>query len=55
MKGAANFSNTGDIDLAAFKAGNDVMLMSEDVEIGVDKIMDALIMGRLQKSVWRIR
>ncbi|WP_203256822.1 glycoside hydrolase family 3 N-terminal domain-containing protein [Hyunsoonleella ulvae] len=41
MKGAADFSDTGDIDLAAFKAGNDVMLMSEDVQIGVSKIIEA--------------
>ncbi|SEQ40778.1 beta-glucosidase [Hyunsoonleella jejuensis] len=59
MKGASNFSDTGDIDLAAFKAGNDVMLMSEDVEIGVDKIMDAYNNGevteeRLAHSVKKI-
>ncbi len=41
MKGAADFDETGDIDLAAFKAGNDVMLMSEDVEIGILKIVRA--------------
>lgn len=50
MKGAANFSHTGDIDLAAFKAGNDVMLMSEDVEIGVDKIMDAYNNGEISEE-----
>jgi beta-glucosidase-like glycosyl hydrolase len=31
MKGASNFSNPGEIDLQAFLAGNDVMLMSNDV------------------------
>jgi beta-glucosidase-like glycosyl hydrolase/CubicO group peptidase (beta-lactamase class C family) len=41
MKGAADFSETGAIDLAAFKAGNDVMLMSEDVELGIAKIIKA--------------
>lgn len=50
MKGAADFSHTGDIDLAAFKAGNDVMLMSEDVEIGVDKIMDAYNNGEITEE-----
>ena len=30
MKGVAEFSEPGDIDLAAFLAGNDVMLISED-------------------------
>ncbi|EDM43086.1 b-glycosidase, glycoside hydrolase family 3 protein [unidentified eubacterium SCB49] len=31
MKGAANFSAPGEIDLAAFLAGNDVLLISEDI------------------------
>ncbi|MFS4481641.1 glycoside hydrolase family 3 N-terminal domain-containing protein [Hyunsoonleella sp. 2307UL5-6] len=50
MKGAADFSHTGDIDLAAFKAGNDVMLMSEDVEIGVDKLIDAYNSGEITED-----
>jgi len=59
MKGAANFSETGDIDLAAFKAGNDVMLMSEDVGVGVSKIIEAYHAGditeeRLAHSVKKI-
>ena len=41
MNGVSNFSETGDIDLAAFKAGNDVMLISEDVAIGVSKIKES--------------
>ncbi|MEL6812310.1 MAG: glycoside hydrolase family 3 N-terminal domain-containing protein [Bacteroidota bacterium] len=31
MKGAANFREPGEIDLAAFLAGNDVLLISEDI------------------------
>ncbi|GAA4807522.1 glycoside hydrolase family 3 N-terminal domain-containing protein [Litoribaculum gwangyangense] len=59
MKGAADFDETGDIDLAAFKAGNDVMLMSADVGIGVSKIMNAYYEGditeaRLEHSVKKI-
>lgn len=59
MKGAADFSETGDIDLAAFKAGNDVMLMSEDVGVGVSKIIEAYKNGeiteaRLEHSVKKI-
>ncbi|MBD0824507.1 glycoside hydrolase family 3 N-terminal domain-containing protein [Aestuariibaculum marinum] len=50
MKGAANFSETGDIDLAAFKAGNDVMLMSEDVGVGVSKIADAYYAGEISEE-----
>ena len=52
MKGAADFSETGAIDLAAFKAGNDVLLMSENVSIGVKKIYLRLIIKViLQKNV----
>lgn len=59
MKGAADFDETGDIDLAAFKAGNDVMLMSEDVSIGVSKIIEACHKGditdeRLEHSVKKV-
>ncbi|MCF7560111.1 serine hydrolase [Sabulilitoribacter multivorans] len=59
MKGAADFDETGDIDLAAFMAGNDVMLMSEDVSIGVSKIIEAYNKGdvteaRLEHSVKKV-
>ena len=50
MKGVANFSKTGDIDLAAFEAGNDVMLMSEDVRIGTSKIIKAYEKGDITES-----
>ena len=35
MKGASNLSSPGEIDLQAFLAGNDVMLMSNDVSQGI--------------------
>lgn len=59
MKGAADFNETGAIDLAAFIAGNDVLLMSEDVSIGAKKILDAYNKGditeeRLAHSVKKI-
>ena len=41
MKGASNFSAPGDIDLEAFLAGNDVLLISEDVTKAIDKIVNA--------------
>lgn len=41
MKGASEFSDPGDIDLAAFLAGNDVLLISEDVPKAVEKIKEA--------------
>jgi len=59
MKGAADFSETGAIDLAAFLAGNDVLLMSEDVAVGTKKILEAFNKGditeeRLAHSVKKI-
>jgi beta-glucosidase-like glycosyl hydrolase/CubicO group peptidase (beta-lactamase class C family) len=50
MKGASNFNETGEIDLAAFKAGNDVLLISEDVAIGMDKIIEAYNSGDISES-----
>ncbi|MHA7944336.1 glycoside hydrolase family 3 N-terminal domain-containing protein [Formosa sp. 3Alg 14/1] len=41
MKGVANFSSPGDIDLAAFLAGNDILLISEDVPKAMAKITEA--------------
>jgi len=41
MKGVANYSTPVEIDLAAFQAGNDVLLISEDVPKGIEKIIEA--------------
>ncbi|WP_053991152.1 glycoside hydrolase family 3 N-terminal domain-containing protein [Mangrovimonas sp. TPBH4] len=59
MKGVSNFSESGDVDLAAFLAGNDVLLMSEDVSTGVTKLGEAYAKGiiseeRLAHSVKKI-
>ncbi|MFD0836405.1 glycoside hydrolase family 3 N-terminal domain-containing protein [Mariniflexile aquimaris] len=50
MKGAADFKEVGAIDLAAFKAGNDVMLMSEDVGVGISKIIEAYNTGEISEE-----
>ncbi|REE80487.1 beta-glucosidase-like glycosyl hydrolase [Lutibacter oceani] len=42
MKGAANYAKPGDIDLAAFLAGNDMLLIPEDVKAAVKKLKSAL-------------
>jgi len=59
MKGASNFSKPGDIDLAAFKAGNDVLLISEDIPKAIATINAAIKNGevskdRLEESVRKI-
>jgi beta-N-acetylhexosaminidase len=41
MKGASNFKQPGEIDLAAFLAGNDVLLISEDIPKAHDLLVNA--------------
>ena len=50
MKGAANFKNPGDIDLAAFKAGNDILLISEDVPKAAAKIIAEVEKGTITET-----
>ncbi|MBT8245918.1 MAG: serine hydrolase [Winogradskyella sp.] len=63
MKGAANFvqptvdassskkfNTQGEIDVMAFKAGNDVMLMSENVPKGIEKIFKAIEKGEITEE-----
>lgn len=59
MKGAANYEEPGDIDLAAFKAGNDVLLFTEDAPKAISKILAAyhnkeITEDRLSHSVKKI-
>ena len=59
MKGASNFSDPGEIDLQAFLAGNDVMLMSNEVSQGIEALHVAVESGliseeRLAHSVKKI-
>jgi len=49
MKGASNYKNPGEIDLAAFMAGNDILLISEDVPKAVDKIIEAYNDGSISE------
>lgn len=59
MKGAANFKSPGEIDLAAFQAGNDVLLFAENVPLALEKFNTAFANGefteeRLAHSVKKI-
>lgn len=59
MKGASNFMKPGDIDLAAFMAGNDILLCPENVPLAIEKIKLAYNQGtvseeRLAHSVKKI-
>lgn len=50
MKGASDFKSPGDIDLAAFKAGNDILLMSENVSLASQKIVSAFYSGAISEK-----
>lgn len=50
MKGASNHISPGDIDLAAFLAGNDILLISEDVPKASVKIMEAYNNGTISEE-----
>jgi beta-glucosidase-like glycosyl hydrolase len=50
MKGAANFAKPGDIDLAAFTAGNDMLLIPEDVKLAIKKIKKAIRKNKISKE-----
>jgi beta-glucosidase-like glycosyl hydrolase len=59
MKGASNYKEPGDVDVAAFLAGNDILLISEDVPKAVEKIKIAInknkiSLDRLALSVKKI-
>lgn len=59
MKGVANHKSPGEVDLAAFLAGNDVLLFAENVPLAVDKFNEAFQNGlftedRLAHSVKKI-
>jgi beta-glucosidase-like glycosyl hydrolase/CubicO group peptidase (beta-lactamase class C family) len=50
MKGAANFAKPGDIDLAAFEAGNDMLLIPENIKVAVKKIKKAIRKKKISKE-----
>lgn len=50
MKGAANFAKPGDIDLAAFIAGNDMLLIPEDIKVAIKKIKKTIRKGKISKE-----
>jgi beta-glucosidase-like glycosyl hydrolase/CubicO group peptidase (beta-lactamase class C family) len=59
MKGASNYKKPGEIDLQAFLAGNDILLIPENVPKAVSKIIEAYNNGiikeeRLEHSVKKI-
>lgn len=59
MKGVAKYFQPGEVDVRAFKAGNDVLLFSQNVPVAIEKIKAALdngevTMQQLETSVKKI-
>ena len=59
MKGAANYSSSAEINLAAIQAGNDVLLIPQDVPASINLIKNAIDSGvlsldRIDESVLKI-
>ena len=50
MKGVSRNKEPGEVDLAAFMAGNDVLLMSEDVGKASQSIIDAVNSGKVSEE-----
>ncbi|MBN08935.1 MAG: beta-N-acetylglucosaminidase [Flavobacteriaceae bacterium] len=50
MKGVSEEKNLGNIDLAAFLAGNDILLMSENIPKGIKSIEKAYYSGIINES-----
>ncbi|SHI48038.1 beta-glucosidase [Mesonia phycicola] len=50
MRGAADYDEPGDIDLAAFLAGNDILLISENVPKAAQKIKDAYLENEITEE-----
>jgi beta-glucosidase-like glycosyl hydrolase len=50
MKGASDNNMPGEIDLKAFKAGSDILLISEDVPKAIQLIKKAVLSGEISKN-----
>ena len=50
MKGVSNFYKPGEVDVEAFKAGNDILLFSEDVSGAIKKLKRAIRRDEIKQS-----
>ena len=50
MKGVSDYFESGELDLKALLAGNDVLLMSEDIPVAIEKIKDALVQKKISQE-----
>jgi beta-N-acetylhexosaminidase len=50
MKGVSKYYAQGEVELLAFLAGNDVLLFSQNVELAVQKIVFAYVIGKVTEE-----
>lgn len=50
MKGVSAAFTSGELEVRAFKAGNDVLLFSENVPVAIAKIKEAVLSGRISQD-----
>ncbi|MBC8266097.1 MAG: serine hydrolase [Flavobacteriales bacterium] len=50
MKGVSKYFEAGELDVKALLAGNDILLMSEDVPVAIEKIKEAILDGKITQE-----
>ncbi len=50
MKGVTKYYDKGEVALLAFKAGNDILLMPDDVEASINSIVEKLESGKIKEE-----
>ncbi|MEC8853160.1 MAG: glycoside hydrolase family 3 N-terminal domain-containing protein, partial [Bacteroidota bacterium] len=50
MKGVNKYFDAGELDVKAFLAGNDILLVSEDVPVAIEKIKEAISDGKITQE-----
>jgi len=54
MKGVSNYFKPGTIELQALKAGNDILLLPQDVNVAIKSIKDALLHNEITEDLINI-
>ena len=50
MKGVSKYFDAGELDVKALLAGNDILLVSEDVPVAIEKIKEAIAEGKITQE-----
>ena len=50
MKGVSKYFDAGELDVKALLAGNDILLVSEDVPVAIERIKEAILDGKITQE-----